>query len=129
MGSASRPAAQSVYIYHGCDGDPASEFDLEICLPMPAALAARVQRPIELKSTPPFQCFAAEYVGPMSGIGKAWMELVQEVKASGRRPTEQSREIYKKWVGFDWRRTSRNSSKGSPELLNSRNPNQEASSE
>jgi effector-binding domain-containing protein len=90
-----------IYIYHGCDGNPATEFDLEICLPVPTGLTARVELPIELKSTLPFQCIAADYVGPMSGIGRAWMELVQEIKSSGRQPTEQSREVYKKWVGFD----------------------------
>jgi effector-binding domain-containing protein len=90
-----------IYVYHGCNGDPAIEFDLEICLPVDAGLAARVKPPIELKSTSPFQCMAVDYVGPMSGIGRAWMELVQAVRAAGRQPTEQSREIYKKWVGFD----------------------------
>lgn len=90
-----------IYVYHGCNGDPAVEFDLEICLPVTAGLAAQVEPPIELKTTSPFQCMAADYVGPMSGIGRAWMELVQAVTAAGRQPTEQSREVYKKWVGFN----------------------------
>ena len=92
-----------IYIYHGCNGDPAVEFDLEICLPMPSGPdpTLRLEAPIELKTTSPFRCVAREYVGPMTGIGQAWMMLLEHVRAAGHKPTDESREVYKKWVGFD----------------------------
>jgi len=98
------PAAGGmIYVYHGCNGDPAVEFDLEICLPLPSGVdfGLRPEPPIELKTTTPFRCLAVDYVGPMSGIGQAWMKLVQHVRDGGYKPTDESREIYKKWVSFD----------------------------
>ena len=90
-----------IYIYHGCTGDPAAEFDLEIALPVPGGVSGRPVPPAELKTAPAFRCMAVDYVGPMSGIGGAWMQLIQTVRAAGHRPSEESREVYKKWVGFD----------------------------
>ena len=90
-----------VYVYHGCNGDPAVAFDLEICLPVAAGVSLTLEPPMELKSTPPFRCLAVEHVGPMSGIGGSWMKLVQAVRSGGHRPTDESREVYKKWVAFD----------------------------
>ena len=90
-----------IYIYHGCTGDPAAEFDLEIALPVPGGLAARPMPPIELKTAPAFRCLAVDYAGPMTGIGAAWMRLIESARAAGHRPTEESREVYKKWVAFD----------------------------
>jgi effector-binding domain-containing protein len=92
-----------IYVYRGCNGDPAVEFDLDICLAVPSDLIAdfQLQPPTELKTTAPFKCLAVDYVGPMSGIGQAWMKLVQHVRDGGYKPTEESREIYKKWVSFD----------------------------
>ncbi len=93
-----------LYIYRGsCNGDPAVEFDLDFCLPIQPVPEPGVvtEPPIEMAQTPPFRCVAGDYVGPMSGIGQAWMNLVRHVRASGHKPTDQSREIYKKWVDFD----------------------------
>ena len=40
-----------IYIYRGCNGDPSIEFDLEICVPVAADLAApSLPQPLELKS-------------------------------------------------------------------------------
>ena len=94
-------AGDMIYVYHGCNGDPTQEFDLEICLPVPSGLNLRLERPIELKTTTPFRCVSVDYVGPMSGFGAAWMNLVRWVSAAGHKPTGQSREIYKKWVSFN----------------------------
>ena len=99
-----RPAGEDIiYIYHGCNGDPAVEFDLEIGLPIPSGPSASVQPepPVELKTTTLFRCVAVDYVGPMTGIGQAWMKLVQHIRDTRQKPTDQSREIYKKWVSFD----------------------------
>ena len=91
------------YVYHGCNGDPAVEFDLEICLPISTGLEPHVQPdpPIRLRTTTPFKCLAVDYVGPMSGIGSAWMGLIQGVRDGGHKPIDQSREVYKKWIAFD----------------------------
>ena len=92
---------ECIYLYHGCDGNPATFFDLEICLPVPATLTADLPAPLQLLSTSTFQCLAIEYTGPLTGIGAAWMELVAAVRTAGLEPTDESREVYKKWVGFD----------------------------
>ena len=94
-------SGECIYVYHGCNGDPSVEFDLEICLPVPPATAGSFEVPVALKSLPPFKCVAVEYTGPMTGIGSAWMQLVQAVQSSGSRPTAESREVYKKWIEFD----------------------------
>jgi len=96
-------AGSMIYVYHGCNGNPAVEFDLEICLPVPTDLDPSLapEPPIKLKTTTPFRCLTLDYVGPMSGIGQAWMKLLQPIRDGGYKPTDESREIYKKWVSFD----------------------------
>jgi hypothetical protein len=56
---------------------------------------------MQLKSTPPFKCIATDYVGPMTPIGESWTEFVSSLFTAGHKPTDQSREIYKKWIAFD----------------------------
>jgi len=56
---------------------------------------------MELKSTAAFKCVATDFVGPMTKIGESWMNFVQSIRAAGHKPTDQSREIYKKWIAFD----------------------------
>lgn len=90
-----------IYVYHGCNGDPALPFDLEIALPVPPGTATRLDSPLKLNTLPEFRCLATDYVGPMTGIGQAWMRLVGAVRAAGHQPTDESREVYKKWVGFN----------------------------
>ena len=96
-----KPAGSLIYIYHGCDGTPTTPFDLEICVPVPADAKFTPGAQMELKSTSPFKCVATDYVGSMTGIGESWMKFVQSICAAGQKPTDQSREIYKKWIAFD----------------------------
>ena len=90
-----------IYIYHDFEGDLNIPFDLEICLPVDPALRGTPPPPITLTTLPPFRCMAGDYVGGMPGIGAAWQELFGRAMASGHRPTRQSREVYKNWVGFE----------------------------
>ena len=91
-----------IFVFHDFDGDPQASFDLEICLPVDPALRGPVPTtPITLTTLPPFRCLAADYVGGMRGIGAAWKELVGGTITSGHKPTRESREVYKKWIGFD----------------------------
>src|ERR1700722_19956195 len=55
-----QPAGSMIYVYHSCNGDPAVEFDLEICLPVPPDLGPSLQPepPLERKTTTPFRCLA-----------------------------------------------------------------------
>jgi effector-binding domain-containing protein len=90
-----------IYVYHDFDGDLQIPFDLEICLPVDPALRAAVPPPTRLATLPPFRCLAADYVGGMPGIGAAWTQFVDRATAGGHKLTRVSREVYKKWVGFD----------------------------
>ena len=48
-----------------------------------------------------FICMAADYVGPMPDIQIAYDEILNAIDTSGRKRTPESREIYKKWIGFE----------------------------
>ena len=90
-----------IYVYHGCTGDPAQPFDLQICLPVVAVSDVRPDVPVTFTTLAPFRCVAGKYVGSMTGIGPAWMKMCSFIREDGHKPTSESREVYIKWVDFD----------------------------
>ena len=96
-----QPAGPVIFVYYGVETGPKQEFDLDICVPMPADTAIPTTTPLGCKTLPAFECIAADFVGSMDEIGHAWREVAEAWRASGRRASGQSREVYRKWIGFD----------------------------
>jgi len=95
------PSGPVIFVYYGIEADPTQEFDLEICVPLPAEAVISAAAPMGCKTLPAFECISADYVGSMHGIGAAWREVADAWRASGRQASGESREVYKKWTGFD----------------------------
>jgi effector-binding domain-containing protein len=94
------PLAPVHFIYHGADGTLTTPFRLSIAFP----IAERPPSPIEdyeIADLPAFRCMAADYVGPMPDIQIAYTEILDAIRDSGRQRSPESREIYKKWIGFE----------------------------
>ena len=94
------PLAPMHFIYHGADGSLTTRFRLTIAFP----IASRPSEPIqeyEVAELPAFRCMAADYVGPMPDIQIAYDEILDAIRTSGRARSPESREIYKKWIGFE----------------------------
>ena len=95
------PAGPVIFVYYGIEADPTQEFDLDICVPLPADAVISAAAPIACKTLPPFECIAGNYVGSMKGIGPAWRQVADVWRASGRRASGESREVYTRWIDFD----------------------------
>jgi effector-binding domain-containing protein len=94
------PLAPMHFIYHGADGTLTTAFRLSIAFPIAERPGQRIAD-YEIADVPAFRCMAADYVGPMPDIQIAYREILDAITASGRPRSPESREIYKKWVGFE----------------------------
>jgi hypothetical protein len=56
------PAVPVIFVYYGIEADPTQEFDLDICVPLPADAAISVSAPIGCKTLPAFDCISAPQV-------------------------------------------------------------------
>ena len=88
------------FIYRGADGTKTTRFRLELALPI-AKRPASVPEPYELMQAPAFRCVATDYVGSMEDIQSGYALLFAAMARHGLRRTEESREIYKHWVGYE----------------------------
>ena len=79
--------------------------DLEKPMQLVIGIPARTHCPPEedffFMETLPFECISVEYKGPMSGIGRAWVDLVEKVLSEGYLLGNQGREIYREWISFE----------------------------
>lgn len=96
-----KPAGPVIFVYYGIEADPAQEFDLDICVPLPVGADISVAAPMACKTLPDFECIAADYAGSMHEIGDAWRHVANAWRASGRPGSGVAREVYKKWIDFD----------------------------
>jgi effector-binding domain-containing protein len=94
------PVAPVTFIYHGADGTPDTKFQLEIAFPLSTRPASPVD-PYDVKETPAFRCLATDYVGPMLDIMRGYALLFTELEEQGLAYTGESREIYRKWIGYE----------------------------
>ncbi len=94
------PAGPVIFVYYGIEADPAQEFDLDICVPLPTEAVISVAAPIGCKTLPAFECISAQYVGSMHEIGDAWRAVADAWRASRRQASGESREVYKQWIDF-----------------------------
>jgi effector-binding domain-containing protein len=94
------PTAPVTFIYHGADGTPTTPFRLTLAVPL-ATVPARVPDPYELVESPEFKCLATDFVGPMPDIMWGYDRIFSAMREQSLVRTEESREIYKKWIGFE----------------------------
>ena len=85
------------FIYWGATGDVEKPFTLEIALPV-GNQAIEVPAPYELVEHPVFKAFAYTHYGDFSDIMPVYKELFNTLFAQGYKPTNQTREVYIKWV-------------------------------
>lgn len=48
-----------------------------------------------------FKCAAIDFRGPIMHLPQAYAPAMNELREQGHTPVEQSREVYKHWVGYD----------------------------
>jgi len=89
-----------VFIYHGADGTPTTRFKLTLAFPL-AQRPKTVPAPYEILDSPTFKCVAMEFVGAMQDIMAGYARLFDAVDELGLSFTGESREIYRKWVGYE----------------------------
>ena len=94
------PTSPVVFIYHGADGTPTTRFKLTLAFPL-AERPASVPEPYELLDTPAFKCVSLDFVGAMQDIMGGYARLFDAVDELGLAFTGESREIYRKWVGYE----------------------------
>jgi effector-binding domain-containing protein len=89
-----------VFIYHGADGTPTTRFKFALAFPL-AERPASVPEPYELVDAPTFKCLSTDFVGAMPDIMAGYARLFDAVDELGLSFTGESREIYRKWIGFE----------------------------
>jgi effector-binding domain-containing protein len=93
------PTSPVVFIYHGADGTPTTRFKLTLAFPL-AQRPGSVPEPYEILDTPTFRCVSTDFVGAMDEILRGYARLFDEIARQGLTFTGESREIYRKWVGY-----------------------------
>lgn len=94
------PSAPVTFIYHGADGTDTTKFRLDLAIPV-FARPKSVPAPYEILETSAFRCVATDFVGPMAEIQSGYDALFAAMLEQGLTRTDESREIYKHWVGYE----------------------------
>lgn len=81
------------WIYTGVDGQPETEFQLDIVLPV-GGVNGQQSNEFALTELPAFDCVATEYVGGWDGIPAAYETLIAHAYALGLTTAGVSREVY-----------------------------------
>jgi hypothetical protein len=95
--------APPLFIYTGAGTGPDDPFTLEVAFPIAdhAAIDAGNGDDIARRHIEAFDCASFEYHGPMQHLGDAYPHAMNALKAEGHTPVEQSREVYRRWAGYD----------------------------
>ena len=94
--------AAPVFIYTGPGTGGHDLVTLQIALPVPPE--AEFSSPDEryaLKTFDAFHCLGFLYRGPITHLGDAYPIAMNELRARGHTPMEQSREVYQRWIAYD----------------------------
>ncbi len=93
-------AGAMVYIYKGCGDNPDTEFELQMCLPVVDCTSYKGA--FEAKEIPEFPCVESIYVGSMPDLAqKGWATFMNEAASEHTNFSEEAREVYVQWFGFD----------------------------
>jgi effector-binding domain-containing protein len=80
------------WIYEGMDGNPATQFQLQICVPV--FTKSSFQGPFEIKEFSNFRCISEIHNGRWTEMYKTYGEIIGNALQQGKTLTGISREIY-----------------------------------
>ena len=83
-------AGDQIWRYLGGDGDPQTEFTLQIAFPIKANGATSEQ----IKDFESFKCFTGMHYGSWSNFGSSYEKIMAELMVAGHQMTGEIREIY-----------------------------------
>ena len=81
------------WIYTGADGNPETECQLDMALPV-TGVNGQTSHEFALTELPEFDCVTTEYVGGWEGIPAVYEALIAHIHASGLTMTDVCREVY-----------------------------------
>lgn len=94
-----QPVGPMMFIYDGCTGEPDTEFDLRIALPVSAENASSYKGKYLSFRLPPFQFVETVLHGDISQLGpKAYEPLIAQIHQSGLSMTGFNREVYQTFI-------------------------------
>jgi effector-binding domain-containing protein len=87
------------FIYHGCGEDPSAKFTLEIAMAVDQMKSYSGK--YQFKKLKGFSCATTMHYGDINKIGETYEKFMPEIYKNGKRLTDESREVYVKWVAPD----------------------------
>ena len=80
---------------------PAAPGKLALRAGHPVRPGTRGKSPYRARWEPEWACLSARFKGPMASITDAWQEFFEKAERKGLAVSDERREIYLKWVGFE----------------------------
>ncbi len=80
---------------------PAAPGKLALRAGHPVRPGTRGKSPYRARWEPEWACISARFKGPMTSITEAWQEFFAKAGKKGLAISDERREIYLKWVGYD----------------------------
>lgn len=94
-----KEASPMQFVYFGCDENPDTEFTLEI------GMVVEEEKPYDgkykFKDLDGFKCVSTIHNGSINKIGETYEKFMPEVAKNGKRMTNQSREVFHKYIDQD----------------------------
>jgi effector-binding domain-containing protein len=94
-----RPIGPALIIYHGVNGDPNTQFPLEVGFPVAPDTTA--PDGFEVKKLETFRCASVLFSGSMQNIRHAYEAVYNDLQGAGLEPTEEGREAILFFEGPD----------------------------
>jgi predicted transcriptional regulator YdeE len=94
-----KPVGPSLIIYHGVNGDPNTQFPLEVGFPVAPDTTA--PDGFEVKKLDTFRCATVLFSGSMQNIRHAYEAVYNDLQGAGLEPTEEGREAILLFEGPD----------------------------
>lgn len=88
------PLTPQVWQYSGSDGNPETQFQLDICIPIADAVGDPGKFQIDQLSS--FKCLSQLHQGAWSNLGQTYQSMMVEMASAGLQSTFTSREVYLK---------------------------------
>ena len=87
-----KPTGAQIWQYTGCDGNPDTEFDLLICVPV--GQRGQDRNGFKFLNLGSYRCAYALHKGSWNDLGKTYEALMGEMATEGLQMTSFSREVY-----------------------------------
>lgn len=93
-----------VFIYTGAGTGANDLLTMQVAFPVADGLKFETTdgpNPTALLRFDAFRCASFDFHGPLVRLAEAYAPAMNALKAEGHTPCEQSREVYRYWVGYD----------------------------